>query len=108
MNKNHVFLISMLLVGVLLFLLRLTGLIPHIIVSVIGLVIMIPLTIKTKSDWKIPALEIIMRAMYVVAIVSGGMLMKLHGVAAPGIVHKIGAAAFLVLLLMLYLPKAKK
>lgn len=108
MNKNRVFLISMLLVSVLLFLLRLTGLIPHIIVSVIGLVIMIPLTIKTKSDWKIPALEIIMRAMYVVAIVSGGMLMKLHGVAALGIVHKISAAIFLLLLLVLYIPKWKK
>ena len=108
MNKNRVFLISMLLVSVLLFLLRLTGLIPHIIVSVIGLVIMIPLTIKTKSDWKIPALEIIMRAMYVVAIVSGGMLMKLHGIAALGIVHKISAAIFLLLLLVLYIPKWKK
>ena len=108
MNKNRVFLISMLLVSALLFLLRLTGLIPHIIVSVIGLVIMIPLTIKTKSDWKIPALEILMRAMYVVAIVSGGMLMKLHGVAALGIVHKISAAIFLLLLLVLYIPKWKK
>ena len=108
MNKNRVFLISMLLVSALLFLLRLTGLIPHIIVSVIGLVIMIPLTIKTKSDWKIPALEIIMRAMYVAAIVSGGMLMKLHGVAALGIVHKISAAIFLLLLLVLYIPKWKK
>ena len=108
MNKNRVFLISMLLVSVLLFLLRLTGLIPHIIVSVIGLVIMIPLTIKTKSDWKIPALEIIMRAMYIAAIVSGGMLMKLHGVAALGIVHKISAAIFLLLLLVLYIPKWKK
>ena len=108
MNKNHVFLISMLLVSVLLFLLRLTGLIPHIIVSVIGLVIMIPLTIKTKSDWKIPALEIIMRAMYFVAIVSGGMLMKLHGIAALGIVHKISAAIFLLLLLVLYITKWKK
>lgn len=108
MNKNRVFLISMLLVSVLLFLLRLTGLIPHIIVSVIGLAIMIPLTIKTKSDWKIPALEIIMRTMYVVAIVSGGMLMKLHGIAALGIVHKISAAIFLLLLLVLYIPKWKK
>lgn len=108
MNKNRVFLISMLLVSALLFLLRLTGLIPHIIVSVIGLVIMIPLTIKTKSDWKIPALEILMRAMYIAAIVSGGMLMKLHGVAALGIVHKISAAIFLLLLLVLYIPKWKK
>ena len=108
MNKNRFFLISMLAVSILLFLLRMTGLTAHIIVSVIGLAIMIPLTLKTKSEWKKPALEILMRAMYLVAIVTGGMLMKLHGVAALGIVHKLGAALFIVLLLALYIPKAKK
>lgn len=87
----------MLFVSMLLFLLRL-----------IGLAVMIPLTRKTKSDWKIPALEIIMRAMYLVAIVSGGMLMKLHGIAALGSVHKISAVAFLALLLVLYIPKWKE
>lgn len=108
MNKHRIFLISMLLISILLFLLRLTGLVPHIIVSVIGLAIMIPLTIKTKADWKIPALEIIMRAMYLVAIVSGGVLMKLHGIAALSIAHKISAAIFSLLLLALYIPKWKK
>ena len=42
MNKNRFFLISMLVVSLLLFMLRVTGLIPHIIVSVLGLAIMIP------------------------------------------------------------------
>lgn len=87
----------MLFVSMLLFLLRL-----------IGLAVMIPFTRKTESDWKIPALEIIMRAMYLVAIVSGGMLMKLHGIAALGSVHKISAVAFLALLLVLYIPKWKE
>ena len=108
MSKNRIFLISMLLVTALLFLLRLTGLTPHIIVSVIGLAIMIPLTIKTKADWKIPALEIIMRLMYLVAIVTGGVLMKMHGIAALGIAHKASAAIFVLLLLVLYIPKANK
>lgn len=108
MNKNRFFLISMLAVTALLFLLRFTGLIPHIAVSVLGLAIMIPITLKTKSEWKIPALEIIMRVMYLVAIVSGGMLMKLFTVAALVIAHKVSAAAFLVLLLVLYIPKWKK
>ena len=49
-----------------------------------------------------------MRAMYLVAIVSGGMLMKLHDIAALGIVHKISAVAFLALLLVLYIPKWKE
>ena len=108
MNKNRVFLLGMLAVSVLLALLRVTGLVPHIIVSVVGLAIMIPYTVKTRKEWKIPALEVIMRLMYLVAIVTGGVLMKVHGVAALGMVHKIGAAAFVVLLLALYIPKWKK
>ena len=108
MNKNRFFLISMLAVSALLVLLRMTGLTAHIIVSVVGLAIMIPISVATRKEWNTPALEIIMRVMYFVAIVTGGALMKVHGVAALGIVHKIGAAAFMILLLALYLPKWKK
>lgn len=108
MNKNRFFLISMIAVSALLFLLRMTGLTVHIAVSVLGLAIMIPITVMTRKEWKIPALEVIMRVMYLVAIVTGGVLMKVHGVAALGIVHKIAAAAFVVLLMVLYIPKMKK
>ena len=108
MNKNRFFLISMIVVSALLFLLRMTGLTVHMAVSVLGLAIMIPITVMTRKEWKIPALEVIMRAMYLVAIVTGGVLMKVHGVAALGIVHKIAAAAFVVLLMVLYIPKMKK
>ena len=108
MNKNRFFLISMLVVSVLLFLLRMTGLTAHIAVSVLGLAVMIPVTLKTKNEWTKPALEIIMRAMYLIAIVTGGVLMKVHSVAALGIAHKIGAALFVILLLVLYIPKCKK
>ena len=108
MNKNRFFLISMIVVSALLFLLRMTGLTVHIAVSVLGLAIMIPITVMTRKEWKIPALEVIMRVMYLVDIVTGGVLMKVHGVAALGIVHKIAAAAFVVLLMVLYIPKMKK
>lgn len=108
MNKNRFFLISMIAVSALLFLLRMTGLTVHIAVSVLGLAIMIPITVMTRKEWKIPALEVIMRVMYLVAIVTGGVLMKVHGVAALGIVHKIAAAAFVILLMVLYIPKMKK
>jgi hypothetical protein len=107
MNKNRIFLLSMAVVSVMLFLLRMTGLAAHIGVSIVGLVVMIPLTLQTRKEWKIPALEVIMRAMYLVAIVTGGILMKLHGVAALGVVHKISAALFVVLL-VLYIPKWNK
>ena len=108
MNKNRFFLISMLVVSALLFLLRMTGLPAHIAVSVVGLAIMIPITIATRKAWKVPALEVIMRVMYLVAVVTGGAMMKLHGIAALGMVHKIAAAVFAVLLLVLYIPKWKK
>ena len=108
MNKNRFFLISMIVVSLLLFLLRMTGLTVHIIVSVLGLAIMIPVTLKTKNEWTKPALEIIMRAMYMIAIITGGVLMKIHGVAALEIIHRIGAVLFAVLLLALYIPKCKK
>ena len=108
MNKNCIFMISMIAVSALLFLLRVTGLAAHIVVSVLGLAIMIPYTLKTKKEWTKAPLEILMRVMYLVAIVTGGVLMKVHGIAALGMVHKIGAALFLVLLLVLYIPKCKK
>ena len=78
MKKNLFFLISMIIVSVLLFLLRYTGLVPHIVVSVIGLVLMISLTVKNTKSWKIPALEVIMRIAYFVAIVTGGLIMKIQ------------------------------
>ena len=108
MNKNRIFLAAMLAVALLLFLLRMTGMTAHILVSLLGLAVMIPFTLKTRKEWKIPALEVLMRVMYLVAIVTGGALMKIHGVAALGMVHKIGAALFVVLLLVLYIPKCKK
>ena len=108
MNKNRIFLLSMAVVSVMLFLLRMTGLAAHIGVSIVGLAVMIPLTLQTRKEWKIPALEVIMRAMYLVAIVTGGILMKVYGVAALGMVHKISAALFVVLLLVLYIPKWNK
>ena len=108
MNKNLFFMISMIAVSLLLFLLRMTGLTAHMIVSILGLAVMIPFTLKTKSTWSKTPLEILMRVMYLVAIVTGGALMKVHGLALLGVVHKIGAVLFLVLLLVLYIPKCKE
>ena len=107
MNKNCSFLIAMIIVSLLLVLLRMTGLTAHIMISVAGLAIMIPFTLATRKGWKIPALEVIMRVMYLVAIITGGILMKVQGVAALTMIHRITAALFTVLLLVLYIPKCK-
>ena len=108
MKKNLIFLISMVIVSVLLFLLRYTGLVPHIIVSVIGLILMISLTVKNTKSWKIPALEVIMRFAYLIAIVTGGLIMKIHNVPMLSIAHRISAVIFVLLLLVLYIPKVIK
>ena len=105
MKKELIFAPILLLVAVLLFLLRATGLTAHIIVSVAGIVALAVYTVSTKKEWKIPALEVLMRLGYGVALITGIVLMKVHGVAALGIVHKAGAALFAVLLLVLFVHK---
>ena len=70
-KKDLIFAPIMLLIGVLLFLLRATGMTAHIAISVVGILVLIAYTVLTKKDWKIPALEIIMRAFYGVALITG-------------------------------------
>lgn len=105
MKKDLIFAPIMLAVAVLLFLLRATGLTVHIVVSVVGIVALAVYTVSTRKDWKIPAMEVLMRLGYGVALITGIVLMKVHGVAALGIVHKAGAALFAVLLLVLFVHK---
>lgn len=97
MKKNILFLIPMLLVVVALFLLRATGMKVHIAVSVIGLVLLIAYTLLAKKEWKCPALEIIQRVCYGIALITGVVLMNVHGIAAISIIHKISAVLFAVL-----------
>lgn len=62
MKKDLIFAPIILLIGVLLFLLRATGMTAHIAISVLGVLVLIAYTVLTKKDWKIPAHEILMRA----------------------------------------------
>ena len=108
MKKNILFLIPMLLVIVALFLLRATGMKVHIAVSVIGLLLLIVYTVSTKKDWKNPALEILQRVCYGIALITGVILMHVHGVAAISVIHKISAALFVVLLVVTEIHKVIK
>ena len=105
MKKDMIFAPLLLVIGILLFLLRATGMTAHIAISVIGIVVMIAYTVLTKKDWKIPALEIVMRACYGIALVTGIVIMNVHGIAALAIVHKASAALFVVLLAVLFVHK---
>ena len=105
MKKNLLFFIPSIIICVLLFMFRVTQLPAHIGISIAGLAVMLVLTALTKSTWKIPALEIIMRAMYLIALVTGGVLMNASGVAAVAIVHKLCAALFALLLIVVFVHK---
>ena len=105
MKKDLIFAPLMLAIGVLLFLFRATGMTAHIIISVLGLVTLVVYAIATKKEWKLPALEVLMRVFYGIALITGIVMMKVHGVAALGIVHKAGAALFAIVLVVLFVYK---
>ena len=106
MKKDFIFTPALLIIGVLLFLLRATGMIAHIAISVVGVAVLIAYTVLTKKEWKIPALEVIMRAFYGIALVTGVVIMNVRGIAALPVVHKVSAALFVVLVVVLFVQKA--
>jgi hypothetical protein len=105
MKKDLIFTPAMLLIGVLLFMLRATGMIAHIAISVVGAVVLIAYTALTKKDWKTPALEIIMRAFYGIALITGVVIMNIHGIVALTIIHKASAVLFMALIIVLLTHK---
>ena len=106
MKKYLIFAPIMLLIGVLLFLLRATGMTAHIVISVIGVLALIAYTVLTKKEWKIPALEILMRAFYGIALITGIVIMNVHGIVALAVIHKVSAVLFLALIVVLLVTKA--
>ena len=106
MKKDLIFAPIMLLVGAALFLLRFTGMTAHIAISVVGILALAAYTVATKKEWRIPALEIIMRAFYGIALISGVVVMKVEGIVALAIIHKVSAVLFLALLIVLLAYKA--
>ena len=105
MKKDLIFAPIMFAIGVLLFLLRATGMTAHIAISVVGVLVLVVYAILTKKDWKLPALEIVMRLFYGIALVSGIVMMNVSGVAALALLHKAFAALFVVLLVALFIHK---
>ena len=108
MKKKLLFLIPMIIVAVLLFMLRATGMTAHIAVSVVGLVLLIAYTVATKKEWKNPALEILGRVCYGIALITGALLMNVHGIVAVSVIHKISAVLFVILLVVTEIQKIVK
>lgn len=104
MKKDLIFAPILFVIGVLLGLLKVTGMTAHIVISVVGAVALVAYTVLTKKEWKIPALEIGMRASYGIALITG-IVLKIKYFAIIGIFHKIFAGLFLVALIVLFLQK---
>lgn len=105
MKKDLIFAPIMLAFGVILFLLKFTGMSVHILVSMIGILVLAAYTVITKKDWKIPALEIAMRASYGIALITGIVVMNVSGILALAIAHRVFAALFVVLLIAAFVHK---
>ena len=105
MKKDLIFAPIMLLIGAMLFLYDLIGEPAHIAVSVAGVLVLAVYTSATKKTWKIPVLEILMRAFYGIALITGIVVMNVEGIAALAILHKICGALFVVLLVVLFVLK---
>lgn len=110
MKKNIIFSALIILATVALFMLRITKMPVHIAVSFVGLALLIVFSVLTRKNWKLPALEIITRVFYFIALATGIVLMNVHGIAALSIVHKASAALFGCLFIFLFVHKlaAKK
>ena len=101
MKKDLIFAPVLLLVGVALFLLRFTGMPVHIAISVVGALVLVAYTVLAKKAWKLPALEIIMRVFYGIALITGVVVMNVEGIVALAIIHKVSAVLFMALIIVL-------
>ena len=105
MKKDMIFASALTLEGVALFLLRFTGMTAHIAVSVVGILTLAAYTVLTVKTWRIPMLEVAMRACYGIALITGIVIMNVHGIAALAVIHKVCAVAFLALIVVLQASK---
>ena len=105
MKKDLIFAPVMFIVGALLFLLRATGMTAHIAISVVGVAVLVAYAVLTKKDWKLPALEVIVRVFYGVALITGIVIMNVHGIVALSIIHKASAVLFMALMIVLLTHK---
>ena len=104
MKKDLIFAPILLVIGVLLALLKVTGMPVHIALSVVGVIVLVVYTILARKEWKIPALEIGMRTSYGIALITG-IVLKIKYIVAIGIIHKIFAILFVVALIVLLVQK---
>ena len=104
MKKDLIFAPILFVIGVLLFLFRATDLTAQIVISVVGIVVLVAYTVSAKKEWKLPVFEIVMRACYGVALISG-IVINISYLSALAILHKLCAVAFLASLIASFVHK---
>ena len=107
MKKDLIFAPILLVVACLLGMLSYTGIAAHIGVSVVGVLALGAYTTLTKKSWKIPALEILMRVCYGIALITGIVIMNVAGIALLAIALKASASLFAILLVVLFVLKLR-
>ena len=105
MKKDLIFAPILVVIGAVLCMFKLTGLTAHIVISVIGVLALVAYAVLTQKEWKLPALEIGMRALYGIALISGIIIMNVRGIAAVAVVHKVSAILFFAVLIALLASK---
>ena len=108
MKKDLIFTPILIALAVLLGLLKVTGLTAHIIISIIGVLVLVAYSVLSKKEWKIPVLEIIMRVLYGIALISGIIVMNVTGILILSIIHKASAVLFIILMIGLFVHKLLK
>ena len=99
-----IILLTAVVIGAALFLLKATGMTAHIIISVVGIAALIVYTVMTKKEWKLPPVEIGMRVAYGLALISG-IVLNVSYISALAIAHKVLAALFVVGLIVTFVHK---
>lgn len=90
-----------------LVLLKITGMTGHIVISIIALLIMVVCTILGRKDWKVPILEILYRLFYLVALITGIVMIQAHIFGPVSIIHKASAAIFAAIYIINFILKIK-
>ena len=110
MLKTILYTVFMVIISVLLFLLKITGMKMHIVLGILALIITIVYTLLIKKDLKELSkknivMEILMRVCFAVALITGFLLKPFGTFLIISIIHKFAAIIFVVMLLVINIRK---
>ena len=110
MIKTILYTIFMIIILILLFLLKVTGMKLHIVFGILALIITITYTLLIRKNLKEYSkksiiMEILMRICLAIALITGFLFKPFGTVFVISIIHKIAAIVFTILLLAININK---